>query len=44
MYMRLLDLFSGTHSVGRVAREMGFEVISLDLADADININVLDWD
>jgi len=41
--MRVLELFSGTGSVGKVAREKGWEVISLDLKDADININILDW-
>jgi len=28
--MRHLELFSGTHSFGKVSHEMGFEVISLD--------------
>lgn len=37
-------MFSGTHSVGHVAREMGFEVISLDLSDADICVDIMDWD
>ena len=27
--MRILDLFSGTHSVGKVARALGHEVLSL---------------
>ena len=44
MYMRLLDLFSGTHSVGNVARNLGFEVISLDLNDATITCDVRVWD
>jgi len=44
MYMRLLDLFAGTHSVGKVAREMGYDVTSLDLHDADINCDVMAWD
>ena len=42
--MRILDLFSGTHSVGKVARALGHEVLSLDLSGADINMDVLDWD
>jgi len=43
--MRLLELFSGTHSVGKVAKELGYDVLSLDIdGDADININILDWD
>ncbi len=42
--MRVLELFSGTHSVGKVCRELGWEVISLDLNDADINIDILKWD
>jgi hypothetical protein len=31
--MRVLELYSGTGSVGRVAREMGHEVVSLDISD-----------
>ena len=42
--MRLLELFSGLKSVGKVAEKLGFEVISLDLKDADINCDILDWD
>ncbi len=42
--MKLLELFSGTGSVGRVARRLGWEVISLDLKNADINTNILNWD
>jgi hypothetical protein len=44
---RLLELFSGTKSVGKVAYQLGYEVTSLDLnakADADITCNILDWD
>ena len=43
--MRLLELFSGTHSVGKVAKELGYEVLSLDIdGNADINIDILEWD
>tara|TARA_R110002072_G_scaffold62461_1_gene156298 strand:+ start:110 stop:706 length:597 start_codon:yes stop_codon:yes gene_type:complete len=43
--MRLLDLFSGTHSVGNVARDLAYEVVSLDRdMAADINIDILLWD
>ena len=42
--MRLLELFSGTKSVGKVAEQLGYEVISLDLKNADINTDILDWD
>ena len=35
--MKLFQLFSGTGSVGRVAREFGFSVISLDLKNVNIN-------
>jgi len=41
--MRLLDLFTGTGSVAKAAREMGYEVVSLDLINADINCDVLNW-
>tara|TARA_R100000329_G_scaffold150800_1_gene144693 strand:- start:825 stop:1718 length:894 start_codon:yes stop_codon:yes gene_type:complete len=52
--MRLLELFSGTHSIGKVAKEMGIEVVSLDrdLGDEDngykspyhIKTDIMDWD
>ena len=42
--MKLLELFSGTKSVGKVAERLGYEVTSLDLKDADINIDILNWD
>lgn len=42
--MRVLELFSGTHSVGKVCRDLGWEVVSLDLKEADINVDVLVWD
>ena len=42
--MKLLELFSGTGSVGKVAKELGFNVVSLDLKNADINSHILQWD
>ena len=42
--MKLLELFSGAGSVGKVAKKLGYEVISLDLKNADINTNILDFD
>ena len=42
--MKVLELFSGTHSVGKVCEEKGWEVVSLDLENADINMSILDWD
>ena len=42
--MNLLEMFSGTGSVGLVAKAMGFNVISLDLKNADINTDILKWD
>ena len=42
--MKLLELFSGTGSVGTVARSLHWDVVSLDLKNADINCNILDWD
>ena len=42
--MKLLEMFSGTGSVGRVARDLGFSVISLDLKNANINTDILSWD
>jgi site-specific DNA-cytosine methylase len=31
--MKVLELFSGTHSVGKVCKEKGYEVISVDIND-----------
>jgi hypothetical protein len=42
--MRLLELFSGTGSVGNVAKALGWEVVSLDLKNADIQTDILEWD
>lgn len=40
----MLDLFCGTCSVSNVAKEMGFEVTTLDLHRADINCDIMEWD
>ena len=42
--MKLLELFSGAKSVGKVAETLGFDVVSLDLKHADINTDILNWD
>ena len=42
--MNLLELFSGTGSVGHIAKSLGYNVISLDLKNADINTDILEWD
>ena len=34
--MKLLELFSGTKSVGKVAEQVGYEVTSLDLKNGTI--------
>ena len=44
---RMLDLFSGTGSVGDVYRERGWEVVSLDSDPrwhADIQEDILQWE
>mgnify|MGYP003656006506 FL=1 len=43
--VRCLELFSGTHSVGKCCKELGIETLSLDIdGRADINESILDWD
>jgi hypothetical protein len=44
--MKLLELFSGTRSIGKVASgDFDFEVISLDRdLEADIKKDIMDWD
>lgn len=43
--MRLLELFSGTHSIGKVAKKRNIEVISLDRdLPADIQEDIMEWD
>lgn len=42
---RLLELFSGTGSVGKVAKKLGYEVISVDiLFPATYRCDILKWD
>ena len=41
--MKILELFSGSGSVGKVAKSLGYDVVSLDLKGADINIDIMDW-
>ena len=42
--MKMLELFSGTGSVGDVAKELGIEVISLDRdMPADIQTDIMNW-
>ena len=43
--MRVLELFSGTGSVGKVCRAKGYTVVSLDInGKADINCDIMDWE
>ena len=43
--MRVLELFSGTGSVGNVCRRLGCTVTSLDRdMPADIKMDIMDWD
>ena len=44
MSLTLLELFSGTGSVGKVAKELGYDVVSLDLKDAKIITDIMEWD
>ena len=44
--LRMLDLFSGTGSVGEIFRQEGYEVVSVDInprANPDIRVDVLEW-
>ena len=43
--MKILELFSGTHSLGKVAQGRGHTVISVDIdGNATINEDILTWD
>jgi len=42
---KLLELFSGTHSIGKIAEQRGYEVVSLDRdLPATIKIDIMKWD
>ena len=42
--MRILELFAGTGSVGKVFKECGLEVVLLDTdMDADIKTDIMHW-
>ena len=44
MNRRILELFSGTGSIGKIAVNYGFEVISLDKdMDATIKMDIMNW-
>jgi site-specific DNA-cytosine methylase len=43
--MNALELFAGTHSVGKCCEELGWNVVSLDIdGRASINEDILTWD
>jgi site-specific DNA-cytosine methylase len=46
--MKVLELFSGTGSIGKVFKERGHDVLSLDITDklghVDIITDIMDWD
>ena len=43
--MWVLELFSGTGSVGKVAKAKGWCVVSVDLDErADISVDIMEWD
>ena len=42
--MNFLELFSSSGSFGKVERDVCFNVISLELKNADIKTEILEWD
>ena len=46
-HLKLLELFKGTGSVGKIAKKMGMTVMSVDILDKyvpDITADILEWD
>jgi hypothetical protein len=43
--MKVLELFSGTRSVGKICDELGWDSFSVDLnLTADLKIDIMEWD
>ena len=43
--IKVLELFSGTGSVGKVCKQIGWETLSIDIdGRADIKCDILEWD
>lgn len=50
LYMKLLELFSGSQSIGKVASGLGYEVVSVDICDYNgrykptHKVDIMNWD
>ena len=43
--VKVLELFSGTRSIGKVCDQLGWESVSVDLImEADHKVNIMDFD